>query len=201
MSADISSVTAMAGASGCFPPDRVGAAYPQVIDPLTSPDPSLLELVEAVRGLEYGRPSDRSVAAMIHERRGTCSAKHLFLAERLCELFPETKPRIVHRVYRIDQTSAAALFGDEVSALIPAGGLVDVHRYLAINLGAETIVIDATLPGPAWDGHSSLPLSCGPGTDYPSGDDPDADKRRLEAEHCDPALREPFIAALSEQSR
>lgn len=39
------------------------------------------------------------------------------------------------------------------------------------------MVIDATFPGPAWDGLSSLPLACGAGMDYPAGDDPDAEKR------------------------
>jgi hypothetical protein len=34
------------------------------------------------------------------------------------------------------------------------------------------------------------------GDDHAAGADPDAEKRRLEAEHCDPAVREPFIRAL-----
>jgi hypothetical protein len=47
------------------------------LDPLISESASLLELVEAVRSLDYGRPSDRSVDGMLRERRGTCSTKHL----------------------------------------------------------------------------------------------------------------------------
>jgi hypothetical protein len=35
------------------------------------------------------------------------------------------------------------------------------------------------------------------GTDYLAGEDPDADKRALEAANCDPPIREPFIAALA----
>jgi hypothetical protein len=58
-------------------------------------------------------------------------------------------------------------------------------------------IIDATFPGDPWDGRSSLPLAAGPGRDYPAGADPDAEKRALEAEHCDPVAREPFIAALA----
>jgi hypothetical protein len=166
-------------------------------DPLTAPSPSLLELVEAVRALDYGRPSERSVEAMIRERRGTCSAKHLFLAARLRELFPECDPQIVHRVYRIDRAQGRERLGEQASELIPAEGLVDVHRYLTIDLNGRRTIVDATFPGPAWDGSSDLPLACGPGDDYPSAGDPDAEKRRLEAEFCDPALREPFIAALS----
>jgi len=45
-------------------------------------------------------------------------------------------------------------------------------------------------------GFSSLPLACGPGEDHPAGDNPDLDKRRLEARYCDSDVREPFIEAL-----
>jgi hypothetical protein len=83
-----------------------------------------------------------------------------------------------------------------VAEAIPLDGLVDVHRYLTAEVGGRRTVIDATFPGPRWDGKSSLPLACGPGIDFPAGTDPDAEKKRLEAEHCDPAVREPFIEAL-----
>jgi hypothetical protein len=42
-----------------------------------------------------------------------------------------------------------------------------------------------------------MPLACGGGQDHEAGDDPWATKERLVAEHCDPSLREPFVAALS----
>ena len=70
----------------------------------------------------------------------------------------------------------------------------------AIALEGRRIEIDATFPGPAWDGRSPLPLACGPGQDYPAGKEPDAEKRALEEQHCDPAVREPFIAALASVS-
>lgn len=164
---------------------------------LISDSASLIELVEAVRSLDYGRPSDRSVDGMLREGRGTCSTKHLYLARALTERFPETQPQIVHRVYRLDRAKAAALFGSNVAALVPDAGVVDVHRYLRATIGGRRIVIDATFPGPAWDGRSSMTLACGPGRDYPAGEEPDLEKRALEAEHCDPAVREPFIASLS----
>jgi hypothetical protein len=131
---------------------------------------SLREIVEAVRAIPYGRPSERSVAGMLREGRGTCSAKHTYLCELLAVRFPATEPRIVHRVYRVDPQAAAA---------------------------GRRIAIDATFPGGPWDGRSPMQLACGDGADHPAGADPDAEKRRLEAEHCDPAAREPFIAALA----
>jgi hypothetical protein len=167
-------------------------------DPLCSPDASLVELVEEVRALPYERPSDRTVEGMLRERRGTCSTKHLFLARRLAERFPETEPLIVHRVYRLDRAGALKRYGKQVAQTVPENGfVVDVHRYLTIRLHDQRITIDVTFPDPRWDGRSSLPLACGPGDDHPAGEDPDAEKRELEREHCDPAIREPFVRALA----
>lgn len=164
---------------------------------LVAQDCSLSELIEAVRALTYGRPSDRTVEGMIRERRGTCSTKHLFLARELAERFPETAPQIVHRLYRLDRGDARRRYGDAVAAAVPPEGLNDIHRYLTAVIGGRRITLDVTFPGPAWDGVSPLPLACGSGQDHPAGEDPDADKRALEAEHCDRSVREPLIAALT----
>jgi len=170
-------------------------------DPLTSADASLLEIVEAVRALPYGRPSERTVEAMLGERRGTCSTKHLYLSRTLAERFPETEPQIVHRVYRLQPDRAAELYDETIAELVPAEGLVDVHRYLTITVKGQRLTVDATFSGDPWDGRSSMPLACGPGDDLPAGGRPDEEKRALEHEHCDPALREPFIAAISRHTR
>src|SRR5215217_3697107 len=168
---------------------------PKDVDALTEPR-SLVELVEAVRALPYRRPGERSVAGLLQERCGTCSTKHAFLAHAIERHFPGLAPRIMHRVYRLQRAQARALFGERVANAVPAEGLVDVHRYLTVAMPQGTIVIDATFPGAPWDGASSMALACGPGEDEPASPDPDADKRRLEAVHCDPAAREPLIAAL-----
>ena len=164
-------------------------------------DAELIALVEWVRALPYGRPSDGTVAGMLREGRGTCSTKHLYLAEVLARSFPATAPQIIHRVYRVDRADAARRFGADVAAVVPQAGLIDVHRYLRIVVGGRRIVVDVTFPGaPPWDGVSSMPLACGEGGDHLAGGDPDADKRALQAAHCDPAVREPFIAALARRS-
>jgi hypothetical protein len=100
------------------------------------------------------------------------SDKHLFLAARLGSLMPDSEPRIVHRVYRIDRERTKEVFGQRIAEIVPSS-----------------------------DGFSDLPLFCGPGRDFLSGGDPDAEKRRLETEHCDPDLRELFIAALAGETR
>ncbi len=167
-----------------------------MIAPADSPAEGLVELVESVRQLPYGRPSEPTPEAMLREGRGTCSAKHLYLLRELAARFPETEPELVHRVYRVTPDAAGERWGERVAATVPPEGLVDVHRYLTAAVGGRRIVIDATFPGEPWDGHSSLPLACGPGEDHPAGADPTRAKRELERLHCDPAVREPFIAAL-----
>ena len=180
----------LANADGTAPTNRR--------DPLFATTPPLVDLVEAVRALPYSRPSDRSVEGLLRERHGTCSTKHLFLAQALAERFPHTQPQIVHRVYRAEREQIRERYGNEVAAVVPQDGLVDVHRYVRIQIGGRQITLDVTFPGgEPWDGKSSLPLACGPGADVAAGDDPDSDKRALEARYCDPALRETFIAALS----
>lgn len=155
-------------------------------------------LYAAPGALPYGRPSDRTVEGMLRERRGTCSTKHLFLARRLAERFPKTEPLIVHRIYRLDRYTAGERYGEHAVQTVPKdNGLVDVHRYLTILLDGQRVTIDATFPGPAWDGRSAIRLACGPGDDHPASKDPDSEKRMLEAEYCDPAVRERFIAALT----
>jgi len=175
-----------------------GTVFAHAQDPLLAADVSLVDLVEAVRALPYGRPSDRSVDGLLRERRGTCSTKHLFLAQALHERFPHTQPQIMHRVYLAEREQIRERYGDEVAATVPKDGLADVHRYLLIRVSRHQITLDVTFPtGKPWDGRSSLPLACGPGEDFAAGDNPDSDKRALEARYCNPAVREPFIAALS----
>jgi len=164
---------------------------------MESVDQEVVALVEQVRSFVYGRPSDRSVAAMLREERGTCSAKHRYLAQKFVEGFPDLEPQIVHRVHRIDREHALENFGEQAAGVVPPEGLVDVHRYLTIELNGRRVDIDATFPGPPWDGYSDMPLACGPGVDHPSEGDPDWEKRALEERFCDAALRDRFIEALS----
>lgn len=159
---------------------------------------SYAQVIEAVHAIPYGRPGVRTPEGVVAEWVGTCSTKHALLAELLRERWPELRPRLVHRVYRVDRNSALRRHGPIAAAAVPAYGLTDVHRYLLIDVGGRDVRIDVTFPGdPAWDGRSSMALACGDGEDFAAGEDPAADKAALEARHCDPRVREPFIAALA----
>ncbi|SEL69550.1 hypothetical protein [Streptacidiphilus jiangxiensis] len=164
-------------------------------------DASMVDVVAAVHRMPYGRPAVRSVEGALAEWRGTCSTKHALLAAVFAERWPESEPRLVHRVYRCTPELAQRSFGAQAASAVPAEGLWDVHRYLTVDVDGRRVVVDVTFPsGPSWDGAATMPLACGPGTDHvvDAGGDADADKRALEREWCDPAVREPFIAALPE---
>ena len=159
---------------------------------------SLRQVVNAVQAIPYGRPVSRTVPGVLAEWTGTCSTKHALLAELLAERWPETRPRLVHRVYVITRTEALRRYGPDAASVVPPDGLTDVHRYLVIDLAGHDVIIDITFPGDGpWDGSRSMSLACGDGRDFPAGEDPAADKALLEARYCDPHVREPFIAALA----
>lgn len=161
-------------------------------------DASLCQVVNAVQAIPYGRPAARTADGVIGEWRGTCSTKHTLLARLLGERWPESQPRLVHRVYRVSRSSVLQRYGSGAVGAVPEDGLTDVHRYLVMTLAGQEVTIDITFPGDqAWDGHRSMGLACGDGHDFPAGDDPDAEKAALEASHCDPRVREPFIASLA----
>jgi hypothetical protein len=167
------------------------------LGPLFRVESSPVELVEAVRAIPYGLPTERTVESMLLEARGTSASKHLLLAQVLANRHPETQPALVHRVYRLDRARALALFGAAIAETVPDAGLADVHRYLTIMVDGHRISIDATVPGPSWDERTQLEPVCGPGDDFPAGAHPDEEMRALESEHCDAAVRAAFLAALA----
>jgi len=165
-------------------------------------DASLGQVVNAVQAIPYGRPGARTAEGVIGEWRGTCSTKHALLAQLLRERWPESQPRLVHRVYRVSRSSVLQRYGADAAGAVPEGGLTDVHRYLVMLLAGQQVTIDITFPGDqAWDGRRSMVLACGDGQDVPAGDDPEAGKAALEARYCDPQVSEPFIASLALASR
>ncbi len=154
--------------------------------------------VLALSRIPYGRPKVQSPAGVLAEWRGTCSTKHLLLAAILQERWPELRIALWHRVYRVTKELAHARWGPGVAAIVPAVGLVDVHTYATIQSGPDRITLDVTFPLADWDGKTAIPLACDDGRDYAAGPDPLAKKAELVDLYCDPAVREPFIAALSE---
>jgi hypothetical protein len=68
----------------------------------------LVDVVEAIRSIPYGRPADCSAAGVVSEWRGTCSTKHALLLELISARWPDLGLRVVHRVYRL--TPAIAPF-------------------------------------------------------------------------------------------
>jgi hypothetical protein len=165
-------------------------------------DASLRRVVNAVQAIPYGRPGSRTAEGVISDWKGACSTKHALLAQLIQERWPDLRPGLVHRVYRVSRGSVIERHGADAASAVPDGGLTDVHRYLVMTLACREVTIDITFPADQpWDGRQSMRLACGDGRDYPAGDDPDADKAALETSYCDPLVREPFIAALTRASQ
>jgi hypothetical protein len=160
-------------------------------------DPDLTSTVLALSRIPYGRPASPTAAGVVHDWRGTCSTKHLLLGELLGEHWPWTGVQLWHRVYRLTPDLARANWGPQVASAVPPGGLIDVHNYATLHLVGDPIALDVTFPVADWDGRSPIEVASGPGEDQPAGQDFMAEKQQLVAAYCDPATREPFIAALS----
>jgi hypothetical protein len=167
----------------------------------------LREVVEALRQIPYARPKLRTPEGVVAEWRGTCSSKHALLAALAAHRFPDADVRLRHRVYHLTPDSARRLFGDEAARRVPQDGLTDVHTYATAIAGGGRITrgrrvqIDVTFPGDAWDGRSDMALSCGEGIDdTDAGLDAVLSKQELVERHCEPRLREQFIAALTRRT-
>jgi hypothetical protein len=158
------------------------------------------DVVEAIRLIPFGRPTERTAAGVVDEWRGTCSTKHELLVQIIQDRWPELDSRVMQRVYTLTPTVARRLFGEPASVAVPSEGMADVHTYMTVMIEARRIVIDATLPGPPWDGRSNMVLASGEGFDVDGGDDPRATKARLVREHCDAAARDRVIDALARLS-
>jgi hypothetical protein len=180
---------------------HLSASERAALGALFRPESSPVELLEAVRAMPYGLPSAGTVESMLLEARGTSATKNLCLAQVLAKRLPETQPALVHRVYRLDRSRALELFGEAIAETIPGDGLIDVHRYLTLAVNGRRVSVDGSVPGPSWDGQTSMEPVCGPGRDFPAGADPDAEMAALEREYCDGEARAPLLAALGHQSK
>ncbi len=110
--------------------------------------------------------------------------------------------RLVHRVYRITPSDALRRFGADVAACVPQRGLVDVHRFCVIRIdGVDLVARHHVSRRTAMVGTFVDGVAVRPGHESPPTDDADAAKRALEERHCDPDVREPFIAALAQREQ
>jgi acyl dehydratase len=160
---------------------------------------SWIDIVNAVAAIPYGRPAGKDPTDVVASWRGTCSTKHSLLCALLAEGWPELTAHTWHRVYRVDRRLAREMFGARAAAAVPESGLVDVHTYLTVTVGVEPVRVDVTFAlRERWTGDGQMQLRCGEGFDVRGGRFPNRRKRELVSLHCDPTVREPFIAALSE---
>jgi hypothetical protein len=181
--------------------DVTPASLKAQLDAQAGSELDLVGTVLAVSRIPYGRPTALTSETVVHEWRGTCSTKHLLLADVAGEAWPATAPELWHRRYVVTRAFAEARWGATVAATVPERGLVDVHTYATLELARRRVSVDVTFPLAGWNGHRNIPPACGEGEDHRAGVDPIASKAVLVGRHCDPAVREPFIAALADMER
>jgi hypothetical protein len=178
----------------------VGTLLDRLASKAGADETDFISVVVAISRIPYGRPSELTANGVLDDWRGTCSTKHLLLAEIAREGWPETALSLCHRVYRVTRGFAEHRWGSRVAELVPDDGLMDVHTFALVHSGDRTLTVDVTFPISRWNGAHEMGLACGPGDDYPVGTDVLASKAELVERWCDPAVREPFIAALARAS-
>jgi hypothetical protein len=191
-----------AGNAGAIPLTRSdGMSLKARLDERYGRELDLVGTVLELSRIPYGRPSVLTPDAVLDEWRGTCSTKHLLLTGIATEEWPYTVPELWHRPYLVTRDLAARRWRSAVAAMVPEAGLVDVHTYATLDVDRRRVNVDVTFPLAGWDGRSDIALACGEGEDHPAGDDPIGAKADLVRRYCDPAVREPFVAALAKMQR
>lgn len=157
-------------------------------------DPSVRDVVNAIKNVPHGRPRERSAKGVVEDWRGTCSTKLLLLRE-VC---PELPMRLFNRVFRLTPQAALRLLGSDAAEVIPPEGMVDVHTYAKVLVGDAWVTVDLAFPDAPWDGSSDMVVPWGEGEDFEAGDDPIASKEALVERFGNPLLRARFIGTISQ---
>jgi hypothetical protein len=165
------------------------------------PVPDLCTLVIALSRIPYGRNREARAEAVVDEWRGTCSTKHLLLRDLVAERWPTQQLELWHRPYLVTRELAGDAWGQDVATAVPEAGLIDVHTFATVEVSGRRVFLDVTASLPGWDGLSDIPLQCGPGSDILATGEPLRIKKAIVETYCDPTVREPFIAALTERDR
>ena len=156
-------------------------------------EPSYQEVVNAIKQIPHGRPSDRSAMGVVQDWRGTCSTKLLLLRE----VAPAVPLQFFNRIFRLTPHAAAKHLGPEFEEVVSEDGMLDVHTFAKALVDDEWRTLDVTFPGQPWDGSSDMEIPWGDGDDYAAGDDPIAHKEMLVKKYGDPAARDRLVKALS----
>jgi len=144
-----------------------------------------VRIFEWVRDIPYGVIDSRDPADVYARHRGTCSGKHLLLAQLLEHMGMEV--RHVIAFHRYSELPMETEYPKNLRELLGAGdGIPDYHNYLEARAGGLWLLIDATFDSPLrdffivndWDGESGTELSVRP-IETRRTTDPVSDKEAL----------------------
>lgn len=156
-------------------------------------EPRLRDVVNAIKAIPHGRPSERSASGVVADWRGTCSTK-LLLLRAVC---PDVPMKFYNRVFRLTRDAVMERLGPRIAEVVPPDGMIDVHTFARALVDGRWLRIDLAFPGEEWDGHSDMADPWGQGEDFEAGSDPIAHKESLVERFGDPTLRVRFIEAIS----
>lgn len=181
-------------------------AFLESIAPGGTPD--LVPVYHAVRDIPYGAVGQRDPRAVLANRIGSCSGKHLLLSDLLRAIGHETQLVTVFTHFN-ELVPDHPSYPEELRDLVRHAEVPDFHHFVRAQRDGGWVQLDATwhdrlapygFPvNVGWTGQGDTKLAARPLRGYPPSDDLIALKERLLAELTpeERALRARFFALLA----
>ena len=182
-------------------------AFLESIAPGGTPD--LVPVYHAVRDIPYDAVGQRDPRAVLANRIGSCSGKHLLLSDLLRAIGHETQLVTIFTHFN-ELVPDHASYTEELRDLVRHARVPDFHHFVRARRDGGWVQLDATWHGrlaaygfpvnDGWTGQGDTKLAARPLREYPPSDDLIALKERLLAELTpkERALRARFFALLAD---
>jgi transglutaminase-like putative cysteine protease len=106
-------------------------------------EPRYVSIYHAVRNIPYGSTGIRNPVAVIENRRGSCSGKHMLLRDLLRLTDCEAEVITIHTHFN-RAIPLAPSFPDDLATLIRDGEIDDYHHFVRARIDDQWLNLDAT---------------------------------------------------------
>lgn len=170
--------------------------------------PDIVAVYHAVRNIPYGAVGQRDPRAVLANRIGSCSGKHLLLSDLLRAIGHQTQLVTVFTHFN-ELVPDHESYPEELRDLVRHAEVPDFHHFVRARRGGAWVQLDATwhdrlaaygFPVNAgWTGRGDTKLAARPLREYPATDDLIALKEQLllELTPGERALRTRFFGLLA----
>lgn len=107
--------------------------------------PDIVATFHAVRNLPYFSSGDRTPEAVLRDRRGACTAKHLLLRDLLRRQGETADVEIVEGDFARGVPEHPTM-SDALRQIVRSGGIADFHCYVVWRGPEREVLLDATWP-------------------------------------------------------